>query len=120
MPPFNAHTERLFKNLGILNFSKTLKFQFSMLMWQHDHGELPDCFNDYFKKVNSTHTHNTRAASSKKLSENILVNTDSYGKHMLKFIGPRIFNEIVTLEFYNRCNNKVGFKTNLKKYILGN
>ena len=91
-----------------------------MLMWQHDHGELPDCFNDYFKKVNSTHTHNTRAASSKKLSENILVNTDSYGKHMLKFIGPRIFNEIVTLEFYNRCNNKVGFKTNLKKYILGN
>ena len=118
--PFNAHTEPLFKNLGILNFSKTLKFQFSMLMWQHDHGELPDCFNNYFKKVNSIHTHNTRAASSKKLSENILVNTDSYGKHMLKFIGPRIFNEIVTLDFYNRCNNKVGFKTNLKKYILGN
>ena len=63
--PFNSHTSPLFKNLGILNFAKTLKFQFSMLMWQHDHGELPDCFNDYFIKVNSIHTHNTRAASSK-------------------------------------------------------
>ena len=116
--PFNAHTEPLFKNLGILNFSKTLKFQFSMFMWQYDHGELPDCFKDYFKRVESTHSHNTRAASSKKLSENILVSTNSYGKNMLKFIGPRVFNEIVDLDFYKRCNTKVGFKTNLKKYLL--
>ena len=118
--PFNAHTKPLFTNLGVLNFSKTLELQFSMLMWQHDHGELPNCFNNYFNKVNSIHTHNTRAASSKKLSENISVNTDLYGKKMLHFIGPRVYNKIVELEFYKSCNSKVGFKTNMKKYLLDN
>ena len=55
----------------------------------------------------------------KKHSENILVSTNSYGKNMLKFIGPRVFNEIVDLDFYKRCNTKVGFKTNLKKISFG-
>ena len=116
--PFNAHTEPLFKNLGILNFSQVLKFQFSMFMWQYDHGELPACFNNYFKRIESIHTHNTRASSSKKLSENILVSTNTYGKNMLKFIGPKVFNEIVDLDFYKRCKTKLGFKANMKKYIL--
>ena len=118
--PFNAHTKPLFKNLGILNFSKTLKLQLSMLMWQYEHGELPNCFNTYFKKVSSIHSHNTRASASNSLSESILVSSDTYGKNMLKFIGPRIFNEIVLLDFYKCCNNKVGFKTNMKKYLIGN
>ena len=83
--PFNAHTQPLFKTLGILNFSKTLELQFSMLMWQYDHGDLPFCFNNYFKKTSAIHTHNTRAASSQKLSENVVVNTDSFGKKMLHF-----------------------------------
>ena len=89
-----------------------------MLMWQHDHGELPPCFNDYFKKVKSIHTYNTRSSSSNKLSVNFLVSTDTYGKNMLQFIGPRIFNEIVSLDFYNRCNTKIGFKNCTKKHLL--
>ena len=92
--------------------------QLSLFMWKYDHGELPTCFNDYFKKVNSIHTHNTRSSSSKKLSVNFLVSTDTYGKNMLQFIGPRIFNEIVSLDFYNRCNNKIGFKSCMKKHLL--
>ena len=116
--PFNAHTAPLFKNLGILNFYNTLKLQLSMLMWQYDHGELPACFNDYFTKVYSIHTYNTRSSSSKKLSVNFLASTDTYGKNMLKFIGPRVFNEIVCLDFYNRCSNKIGFKNCMKKHLL--
>ena len=111
--PFNAHTEPLFRGLGILNFSNTLECQFSMLMWQHDHGDLPACFNNYCKRVNVIHTHNTRAASSNKLSENILVSTDLHGKKMIQFIGPRVFNKIVGLDFYKSCNSKVGFKKKL-------
>ena len=63
-----------------------------MLMWQYGQGELSRWFDDYFNNVMSIHTHNTRAASSNKLSENILVNTESYGKNMLRFIGPKVFN----------------------------
>lgn len=51
---------------------------------------------------------------------NILVNTDTFDKNMFKFIGPRVFNEIVSLDFYKRCNNKVGLKTNIKKYLIEN
>ena len=83
--PFNAHTEPLFKNLRILNFSKTLESQLSVLMWQHDHGELPNCFNRFFKRVNEIHEHNTRAASSNKFSENSTVNTDLHGKKCFSF-----------------------------------
>ena len=39
---------------------------------------------------------------------------------MLHFIGPRIFNKIVELKFYRSCNTKVGFKTNMKKYLIDN
>ena len=91
-----------------------------MLMWQYDHGELPGCFNSYFKKVRAIHTHNTRASSSNHLSENILVNSDTYGKNLFQFIGPLVFNKIVEFDFYKRCNNKVGFKTNMKKYLIDN
>ena len=116
--PFNAHTEPLFKNLRILNFSKTLEFQFSVLMWQYDQGELPTCFNSFFKRVNIIHEHNTRASSLNKFSENNIVNTDLHGKKMLQFIGPKIFNKIVDLDFYRRCKNKASFKKKIKQYLF--
>ena len=49
-----------------------------------------------------------------------LIDTDLYGKKMFQFIGPRVFNKIVDLEFFKRCNNKVGFKTSMKKYLIDN
>ena len=118
--PHNAHTQPLFSKLGILNFDKTLELQLSILMWQYDHGKLPNCFNSYFKKIKSIHTHNTRSSSSQKLSENVPVRTDFYGKKSLHFIGPRVFNKIVELDFFKTCNSLVGFKTNLKKFLLQN
>ena len=118
--PHNAHTQPLFSKLGILNFDKTFELQLSILMWQYDHGKLPNCFNSYFKKIRSIHKHNTRASSSKKLSENVPARTDFYGKKSLHFIGPRVFNKIVELDFFTSCNSVVGFKTNLKRFLIHN
>ena len=114
------YTSKIALNLGILNFDKTFELQLSILMWQYDHGELPNCFNSYFKKITSIHTHNTRASSSQKLSENVPARTDFYGKKSFHFIGPRVFNKIVELDFFKTCNSLVGFKTNLKKFLLDN
>ena len=116
--PFNAHTEPLFKKLRILNFSKTLEFQFSVMMWQHDHGELPTCFNNFFKRVTDIHEHSTRAASLGKFSETSIINTVLHGKQMLQFIGPKIFNKIVDLDFYKKCKNKASFKKKNKQYLI--
>ena len=87
-------------------------------MWQHDHGELPICFNSFFKRVNIIHEHNIRASSLNKFSENNIVNTDLHGKKMLQFIGPKIFNKIVDLDFYRRCKNKASFKNKIKQYLI--
>ena len=115
---FTAHTRPLFSELKILSFDKVLNLQLSILMWEFDHGNLPVIFNDYFQLAKNIHNHNTRFASKNKLSENILVNTDMHGKKMLRFLGPRIFNHILELEFYERCKAKSQFKSRMKDYLL--
>ena len=115
---FTAHTKPLFDDLKILNFSKTIEFQFSLLMWENDHGNLPKCFSEYFKKSSDVHKHCTRSSTENKLSQNMLVNTETHGKRMFKFIGPRIFNNIVNLDFFKKCKSKSQFKTKMKDFLL--
>ena len=114
----NAHTEPLFRQLKILNFQKVLNFQLSILMWEYDHNDLPTIFDTYFEKAKNVHSYNTRFSASDKLAENILVNTDLHGKKLLKFLGPRIFNKIIDLDFYHTCKNKIHFKNKLKNYLI--
>ena len=116
---FTAHTEPLFSNLKILKFSKAIELQFSMLMWDHDHGDLPPCFSNYFKKSSDVHNYATRSSSHNKLAQNIIVNTDMHGKKKFKFIRPRIFNKISSLDFYKNCKNKCEFKRKMKDFLLG-
>ena len=115
---FTAHTKPLFDNLKILNFEKTINYQFSLLMWEQDHGDLPQCFLDYLKKTSDLHNYCTRSSTQNKMSQNILVNTDLHGKKMFKFIGPRIFNNIVNLDFYKKCKSKTQFKRKMKDFLL--
>ena len=61
--------------------------QLACLMFDFDHGNLPECFNLYFKKVTSIHNYETRNATAGKLSENVAVNTSTHGLTMFKFIG---------------------------------
>ena len=115
---YTAHTKPLFDNLKILNFKKSVIFQLSLLMWDQDHGDLPKCFQSYFQKTSELHSYTTRSSTQNKLSQNLLVNTNLHGKKSLKFLGPRIFNKIVSLNFYNTCKNKNSFKGKLKEFLL--
>ena len=115
---FTAHTDPLFYNLKILKLSKAIELQFSLLMWEHDHGDLPPCFFNYFKKTSDIHNYATRSSSHNKLAQNIIVNTDMHGKKKFKFIGPRIFNKISSLDFYKKCKNKCQFKRKMKDFLL--
>ena len=112
--PFNAHTAPLFSDLSILPFEKCVEYQLSVLMWDFDHDKLPAVFSKYFDRAQKKHEHNTRFAATNKMSENRLVNTDSQGKKLLKFVGPRIYNVMVDLEFYKNCNTKPHFKQKMK------
>ena len=105
----NAHTAPLFIEQKILNFKNVLNLQLSLLMWDYDHGNLPEVFNEYFTKARDVHNYNTRFSTKNKLSENVLVKTDTHGKKMLKFLGPRILNSILELDFYEISKTKVFF-----------
>ena len=99
-----------FQSLSIL--TKFLLSQYAALMYDQDHGTLPRCFDNYFKQVNEIHSHQTRMADLKKLSENIKINTITYGKNMFKFKGPKILNDIKDLTFYRESKTKQYFRKN--------
>ena len=88
------------------------------LIYGQDHGILPRCFNGYFTQVNEIHSHDTRIASSNKLSENVKINTITYGKSMFKFQGQNVLNDIKDLPFYPEPKTKQYCRRKYKTYLL--
>ena len=115
---FNEHSGPLFKNLNILKLEDLFKMQYACLMWEYEHGNLPTCFKNYFKKVSDMHNYETRNATTGKLSENIRVNTSTHGLTMLKFQGPKVFNAIKDFEFYNDSKSLYNFRHKYKSYLI--
>ena len=115
-----APTSEIFKSLNILNLDDIFLHQYACIMWDQDHGILPKCFKSYFKQVTGIHTHDTRMATSNKLSENIKVNTKTYGEKMFKFKGPKVLNPLKDLQIYNESKTKVYFRKKYKNYLLSN
>ena len=115
---FTAPTDPLYDSLNVLKLDDIFQIQYASLMFDQDHGNLPSCFKTYFRKVEDIHSHNTRMASSHKLSENIKFNTKSHGKSMFKFKGPKILNEIKDLKLYGASKNKSYFRRKYKSYLL--
>ena len=111
---YNAHTAPIFRDLKLLNFSKIIKFSQSMLMWDFEKGALPNCFDNFFEKVNNVHGYNTRSSSKNKLSENTSVRTETHGKKLFRFIGPRLYNELVNLNLFESCKTKSQFNKKIK------
>ena len=115
---FNDHSSPLFKNLNILKFEDLLKMQYACLMWEYENGNLPNCFKHYFKKVSEIHKYGTRNATTGKLSENVRINTSTHGLSMLKFRGPKAFNVIKDLPFYNESKSLQYFRHKYKSYLI--
>ena len=115
---FYSHVEPMYKKLNILNLDEIYLSQYADLMYDQDHGTLPKCFKQYFKKVNEIHSHGTRMASLNKLSENIKVNTITYGKRLFKFKGPKMLNDLKNLPFYKESKTKKYFRRKYKTHLL--
>ena len=113
-----AQSNPLFRNLGILKVEDIFKSQLASLMWDQDKGDLPKCFDTYFIRVNKLHSHGTRLAIANKLSVNIAVNTSTHGQTMFKYLGPRIFNELKELHFYDITKTKKRFRRKYKTYLI--
>ena len=115
-----ASLDPVYERLNVLKFDEIFQFQYASLMYDQDHGNLPNCFNTYFRKVQDIYSHNTRMASSHKLSENVKFKTKTHGKSMFKFRGPKILNELKNLKLYAVSKNKSYYRTKYKAYLLAN
>ena len=109
-----ASTDSLYESVNVLKLDEIFQFQYASLMYDQNHGNLPSCFNTYFRKVEDIHCHNTRMASSHKLSENVKFKTKTHGNSMFKFKGPKILNKLNDLNFYGASKNKSYFRRKYK------
>ena len=57
-------------------------------------------------------------ATSGKLSVQFRIRTETHGKKMLKFTGPRLFNNITNLEFYKDSKTTKAFIRSHKNFLL--
>ena len=100
---FDVHTTPLFAKLNLLKFQDIITLYIACFMYNYSNSNIPNAFESFFTAVNKSHTRNTRLAS-KSFFVFPKVRTN-YGKFNIRFLGPKIWNEIEeslkTLSFYS-------------------
>ena len=87
---FNAHTEPIFKDLGILKFSDIHLLQLDQFMYSCKNSFLPPKFNNNFSQSNQFHSYNTRNSQAYRLPY-CRTNTKKFSPF---FQGPKFFNSL--------------------------
>ena len=87
-------------------------------MWEFDNGLLPNSFDTLFRYVKDVHKFNLRSSKNNEMSENIKINTESYGRNSIRFQGPKILNTIKKLPFFNETKTKKQFSQKLKLHLI--
>ena len=88
--------------------------KFACLMFEYDHGNLPIYASTYFSTKYRAYSYGTRNATAGKLSENVTVNTTTHGFTMIKFKGPKVFNNIKDLDFYADSDSVQSFRKKIQ------
>ena len=115
---YKDHSGPLFKQHNILKFDDIIKIQLACLMWDFDHGNLPNCFNTYFLHISEIHNYHTRNANAGNLSENVAVNTHVHGFSMFKYRGPKILNSIKNIPIYKESKTVQYFRGKYKDNLI--
>ena len=109
---FNARTDPIFKDLGILKFNGIHLLQLGQFMYSCKNSFLPPTFNNNFSQSNQFHSCNTRNSQAYR-PPYCRTNTKKFSRF---FQGPKFFNSL---------DNKVinsqplsSFKKNLKIKLL--
>lgn len=105
-----APSSPIFSKFNILPFDDLYLQQFGCLMWDQDHGNLPSCFDTYFKQVREVHQLGTRMIGKNKLYECLKYNTKTYGQKMFRIQGPKVLNRLKNLKFYKEAKTKFYFR----------
>ena len=89
---YDAHTEPLFKKLGLLKLHDIYRVQISKFTLSHINGTLPLALNNIFTMSNETHDHRTRHSVSLKF-QIPKVRTSTASRSIAK-MGPEVWNKL--------------------------
>ena len=85
------HIENFLLKDHLLQVNEIFKLELAKFMYNYNSNNLPNCFNEYFLKINNKHNYNTRAS---KYNFFLPRKNSSKGQSSLAYLGPRLWSEI--------------------------
>ena len=112
---YNAHTDRLFKNLRFLKIQDIFILQCTKFYYKFTRNQLPTYFNDFFVRNSEVHPYNTRNRDS--LRSNFCRNTTS--RNCIRIHIPNLINNL-PLNVRNKIgtHSLPGFSNYMKIYLI--
>ena len=86
-------------------------------MWDFENSCLPDDLNHLFHYIDRDILE-TRSVTQNFASENCAATTDTHGKNSLRFLGPKVLNELKRLPLFISASSKEEFVKNYKIHLL--
>ena len=87
---YNAHTDRLFKDLFILKVQDIFTIQYAPFYYRYSHNNMPLYFRQFFNRNADIHTHNTRNRNEVHLYQYRLHST----RNCVRFNVPNFINNL--------------------------
>lgn len=109
---FDAHSDPIYKNLGILKFENIFKLQIGRFMYLYKAGQLPESFDNMFLLNRQVHSYDTRNSKSFYLPHC----RTNIRKFSIRFQGPKFFNSL-SCEIQDAPSIAL-FTVKLKKFLL--
>ena len=105
--------DNYFLNQRILKVHDLYNLEVAKFMHGHFHDLLPVCFAPFFVETRYLHNYSTRHSGSR--NYNITTAKTSRGQKSIKFLGPKLWNEVPN---DLRTLSKVNFKIKMKNLLL--
>jgi hypothetical protein len=110
--PFRAESNPLFQRLGVLNITQVYRKAVLMFMFKYTKGNLPDIFNELFKRNSEVMSRVTRNYNN----FSVPYCRTEQGKKSIRIQGPTLWNDLTGKV---DCNCSIHtFKKKIKKYLL--
>lgn len=117
--PYNAHTEPIFKNLGILPFTDLIQFSKLQFMQLYSEGFLPPVFNNEWIRNEERRQDQDQAILRNQDNLFIPFARTNFSERLPLTAFPKIWSDFQIHEI-KIIRNKIEFKFKLKKHFLSN
>ena len=111
---YRSHTGPLFSKTKILTVKDMYILELGVFMFKHTSNELPNVFNDFFKKRSDIHSYPTRQANDL----NTTNNKKRFPDRAVRSAGPVLWNSIEISDDLKSANSSKHFRKLYKDSLI--